>query len=89
MLTIYTTYFFNFAEPVVSPYLEILTNLLFPKEVFPAQPANAKFIPLSKKGSELDKSIDRPISFLCVMSGELHECVMYNRLYSYFEKFDI
>ena len=64
------------------------TLAFFSKWNFSAQMAKAEVFPLHKEGSKLDENNYRPVS-LHYVYGIIYERNMYNRLYSYLEKFDM
>ena len=60
-------------------------NLPINKGVFPSELKISKVIPILKKGTPLNVNNYRPISLLHVIS-KLIERIVYNRVYSYFNK---
>ena len=73
---------------IVADYLDSMINISFENGTFPAELSKAKIFPLHKEGLKLDESNFRPISLLKVWS-KIFEKVMFNRLYFYFENFNI
>ena len=71
------------SAPVTIEYITFLINFSFPQEL-----KKAKVFPLHKSGSKLDENNYRPISLLIVWS-KVYEKIMFNRVYSYFERFSL
>ena len=72
----------------ISDQLAILFNQSFSSCIFPSILKTSKIIPIYKKGSKLECSNYRPISFLSNIDKIL-EILMYNRLYNFQEKKEI
>ena len=73
---------------VTAVYLEYLINLSFSTGVFSDALSNAKVFPLHKEVSKVDENNFRSIFLLNVWS-KIFERVMYNRLYSFIECFNL
>lgn len=76
------------STPVIVPYLVHLINLSIKEGTFPSILAKAKVFPLHKDGSKSEMCNYRPISLLNTIS-KVFERVIFNRVYSYFEKFSL
>ena len=68
--------------------LVYLINTSFKFGKFPSKLKRAKIVPLHKAGAKDDVNNYRPISLLIVWS-KIFERIMYNRIYTYFETFDL
>ena len=73
------------AAKSIVPYLTIIINQSLSSGIFPKELSKAKVLPLHKKGSKIDVNNYRPISLLNVLS-KIFERVIYDRLYSFFDK---
>ena len=73
------------SSDINAPLLCDLINMSFREAVFPKILAEAKVIPLHKKGDKTDEKKCPPISLLSVCS-KIFERVMYKRVYHFFEK---
>ena len=73
------------AAKSIVPYLTTIINQSLSSGLFPKELSKAKVLPLHKKGSKIDVNNYRPISLLNVLS-KLFERVIYDRLYSFFDK---
>ena len=77
----------KYANPVISVFLSHLFNLCITTGVFPDSLKIAEVIPIFKKGNTDKPTNYRPISLLSQFS-KIFEKLIYNRIYSYLEKFD-
>ena len=80
------TKFMKYANPVISVYLSHLFNLCITTGVFPDSLKIAEVIPIFKKGNTDKPTNYRPI-FLLSQFNKIFEKLIYNRIYSYLEKF--
>ncbi len=72
----------------VVPFLTVLINQSFRQGKFPDALKKAKISPIHKSGSKLDENNYRPIALRTVWS-KVFERIMYNRVYYYFQMFDL
>ena len=73
--------------PVISPVLCHIINLIFVTGVFPSTFKSARIVALHKGDDPRLPANYRPISILSAFS-KVVEQALYNRIYSFFEKFD-
>ena len=78
----------KYANPVISVCLSHLFNLCITTGVFPDSLKIAEVIPIFKKGNTDKPTNYRPISLLFQFS-KIFAKLIYNRIYSYLEKFDL
>ena len=76
-----------FASAVIT-YLCRLINLSFQLGAFPESLSLAIVIPIFEEGTKMKESSYRPISLLNVFS-KIYGRIMFNRIYLYFEKFNL
>ena len=76
------------ANPVILVYLSHLFNLCIATGVFPDSLKIAEVIPIFKKRNTDKPTNYRPISLLSQFS-KIFKKMIYNRIYSYLEKFDL
>ena len=82
------TKFIKYANPVISVYLNHTFNLCITTGVFPNSLKIAEVIPIFKKGNTNKPTNYRPIFPLSQFS-KIFEKLIYNRICSYLEKFDL
>ena len=75
-------------KSVTCKHLVCLIDTSFKFGKFPIILKRAKIVPLHKVGAKDDVNNYRPISLLIVWS-KIFERIMYNRIYTYFETFDL
>ena len=83
---IYQWSFFKSSLTYVTPYVCKLFNLCIQHGVYPDNRKIAKVIPIHKKNARNNVANYRPISLQCNL-GKIFECMFYNRISSFFQKF--
>ena len=75
-------------DVIIAPFLVALVNKTLTTGIFPNSLKTARVVPVFKEGQSSEPLNYRPISILSTLS-KIYEKVIYNRLYGYFDHFDL